>query len=110
MPNHFHGIIHLCGRGEDSPKWANKQVQFVLADASPAKEESMQFQSYAYGKNHWSLDPDLKIILQRNWPDLARHEAELVRFGELAGGRAYQVADYVDRQAPPELVMVDLDG
>jgi acyl-CoA dehydrogenase len=70
----------------------------------------MQFQSYAYGKNHWSLDPDLKIILQRNWPDLAQHEAELARFGELAGGRAYQVADYVDREAPPELVMVDLDG
>jgi acyl-CoA dehydrogenase len=70
----------------------------------------MQFQSYAYGKNHWSLDPDLKIVLQRNWPGLAQHEAELARFGELAGGRAYQVADYVDRQALPELVMVDLDG
>jgi acyl-CoA dehydrogenase len=70
----------------------------------------MQFQSYAYGKNHWSLDPDLKVILQRNWPDLARHEAELHRFGELAGGRAYQIADYVDRQAPPELVTMDLDG
>ncbi|MEJ2597473.1 MAG: acyl-CoA dehydrogenase family protein [Anaerolineales bacterium] len=70
----------------------------------------MQYQSYAYGKNHWSLDPDLKSVLQRNWPGLAGHEAELARFGELAGGRAYQIADYVDRQAPPELVMLDLDG
>jgi acyl-CoA dehydrogenase len=70
----------------------------------------MQFQSYAYGKNHWSLDPDLKVVLQHNWSDLAQHEAELARFGELAGGRAYQIADYVDREAPPELVMVDLDG
>jgi acyl-CoA dehydrogenase len=70
----------------------------------------MQFQSYAYGKNHWILDPDLKIVLERNWPDLNQHKAELARFGELAGGRAYEIADYVDRQAPPELVMVDLDG
>ena len=70
----------------------------------------MQFQSYAYGKNHWSLDPDLRVILQRNWPDLAKHEVELARFGELAGGRAYQIADYVDRAAPPELVTLDLDG
>jgi acyl-CoA dehydrogenase len=70
----------------------------------------MQFQSYAYGKNHWSLDSDLKVILGRNWPDLASHEAKLAGFGELAGGRAYEIADYVDREAPPELVTLDLDG
>jgi acyl-CoA dehydrogenase len=70
----------------------------------------MQFQSYAYGKNHWLLDPDLKPILQRLWPDLALHTDELEQFGALAGGRAYQIADWVDRAAPPELVMHDLDG
>ena len=70
----------------------------------------MEFQSYAYGKNHWLLEPDLKPILQCYWPDLDRHTDQLARFGELAGGRAYEVADYVDRTAAPELVMYDLDG
>jgi alkylation response protein AidB-like acyl-CoA dehydrogenase len=70
----------------------------------------MQFQSYAYGKNHWLLEPDLAPILQRLWPEFAQHQAELGRFGELAGGRAYQIADWVDRAAPPELVMHDLNG
>jgi acyl-CoA dehydrogenase len=31
----------------------------------------MNFQSYAYGKNHWLLEPDLKHILRRYWPGLA---------------------------------------
>jgi alkylation response protein AidB-like acyl-CoA dehydrogenase len=70
----------------------------------------MNFQSYAYGKNHWLLDPDLKFVLSRYWDDLPQHEDQLVSFGELAGGRAYQVADWVDRTALPELVMHDLDG
>ena len=70
----------------------------------------MNFQSYAYGKNHWLLDPDLKPILQYYWPEFPQHEAELAQFGALAGGRAYEVADWVDRTAPPELVMHDLDG
>lgn len=70
----------------------------------------MNFQSYAYGKNHWLLEPDLKVILQRYWPGVAEREAALEAFGALAGGRAYQVADWVDRAAPPELVMHDLDG
>jgi acyl-CoA dehydrogenase len=70
----------------------------------------MNFQSYAYGKNHWLLEPDLKHILRRYWAGFAGREPALVAFGELAGGRAYQVADWVDRAAPPELVMHDLDG
>jgi alkylation response protein AidB-like acyl-CoA dehydrogenase len=70
----------------------------------------MNFQSYAYGKNHWLLEPDLKHILRRYWPDYADREPALTAFGELAGGRAYLVADWVDRAAPPELVMHDLDG
>jgi len=70
----------------------------------------MNFQSYAYGKNHYLLDPDLKPILKRYWSDIDRHEHTLVEFGELAGGRAYEVADYVDHHAPPVLVMHDLDG
>jgi acyl-CoA dehydrogenase len=73
-------------------------------------EASMNFQSYAYGKNHWLLEPDLKHILQRYWPGFPEREPSLYAFGELAGGRAYQVVDWVDRAAPPELVMHDLNG
>lgn len=70
----------------------------------------MDFQSYAYGKNHWLLEPDLSSILRRYTPDLDSWEPDLRRFGEVAGGRAYEVADWVDREAPPELVAFDLDG
>jgi acyl-CoA dehydrogenase len=70
----------------------------------------MQFQSYAHGKNHWLLEPDLRAILTRYWSDLADFEETLTAFGEIAGGRAYEVADQVDRAAVPELVMHDLDG
>jgi len=70
----------------------------------------MEFQSYAYGKNHWVLEPDLKIILKHYWQDYTQHEDDLREFGALAGGRAYQIADWVDRTAPPELVMHDIDG
>lgn len=70
----------------------------------------MQQQSYAYGKNHWLLEPDLPHILKRYWAGFEQHQAELSAFGELAGGRAYEVADHVDRTANPELVSHDLDG
>lgn len=70
----------------------------------------MQFQSYAYSKNHYHLDPDLPHVLRHTWPEFQQHEASLAEFGRLAGGRAYLVADWVDRAAPPELVVHDLDG
>jgi acyl-CoA dehydrogenase len=70
----------------------------------------MKYQSYTYGKNHWLLEPDLKVILERYWGDLAAHEGELTEFGELAGGRAYEVADHVDHGGGPTLVAHDLDG
>lgn len=70
----------------------------------------MNFQSYTYGKNHWLLDMDLKTLLENYWVDFHKHEIELEAFGLLAGGRAYEVADWVDRTAPPEMVMHDLDG
>lgn len=66
--------------------------------------------SYAYGQNHWLLEPDLNHILERYWPEFKQYEHELADFGELAGGRAYEIADWVDRSATPELVMHDLDG
>jgi acyl-CoA dehydrogenase len=70
----------------------------------------MKFQSYAYGKNHWLLEPDLKHILPLYWQDYRSHKPGLLSFGELAGGRAYEIADQVDRLASPELVAHDLDG
>lgn len=70
----------------------------------------MEFQSYAYGKNHWALEPDLPHILRRYWPGFSGFEKQLHEFGALAGGRAYAVADTVDRAAAPELVTMDLDG
>lgn len=70
----------------------------------------MEFQSYAYGKNHYLLDADLHALLRSLWPEFPQHAAELEQFGELAGGRAYRIADWVDRAAWPELVMHDLDG
>lgn len=70
----------------------------------------MQFQSYAYGKNHWLLEPDLKPILQKYWGGYNQHEKELLEFGLLAGGKAYEIADYIDRTGRPQLVMHNLDG
>ncbi len=70
----------------------------------------MQYQSYAYGKNHWHLEPDLAHILNSYWPDLDKHRDEFAEFGVLVGSRVYDIADYVDHHAAPELVMHDLDG
>ena len=70
----------------------------------------MQHQSYAYGKNHWVLDPDLPALLRRYWKGWEAHQAELEGFGALAGGEAYRTADHVDKEAQPVLVMHDLGG
>jgi acyl-CoA dehydrogenase len=70
----------------------------------------MHHQSYAYGKNHWLADPDLRAILNHYWKDLSRHEKALETFGGAAGGPLYELGDYIDHQALPELVMFDLDG
>jgi alkylation response protein AidB-like acyl-CoA dehydrogenase len=70
----------------------------------------MEYQSYICGKNHWLLEPDLRPILSRYWPDLPKHESSLIEFGALAGGQAYEVAEHIDRGAMPILVMHDVDG
>ncbi len=80
------------------------------AIARPDRESAVEFQSYAYGKNHLELDPDLPHVLARCWPDFEGHRAELRSFGEVAGGRAYALADHIDHEARPVLVMHDLDG
>ena len=69
----------------------------------------MKHRSYIFGKNHWLLEPDLKVFLQRYWKSFSDHENEFVKFGELCGHRVLEVADRVDEH-PPKLVMHDLDG
>jgi alkylation response protein AidB-like acyl-CoA dehydrogenase len=70
----------------------------------------MQNQSYAYGKNHWTLEPDLPQMLGRYWNGWEAYQTELETFGALAGGQAYRLADHVDKEAQPVLVMHDLSG
>ena len=70
----------------------------------------MQFQSYAYGKNHYHCDDVLPAVLRLFWSQVGEREERLTRWGELVGGEAYRVGAHVDQEAPPVLVMHDLDG
>ncbi len=70
----------------------------------------MEFQSYAFRRNHFTLDHELRAALRHFWPGAADHESELEDWGRLLGGEAYEVGSHVDREAPPVLVMHDLDG
>ncbi len=65
---------------------------------------------YAYGLNHFLLDPDLPVVLEAYWPDWRAHEQTLRDFGALVGERGYRVPYLVDREGGPALVMHDLDG
>ncbi|NIS82671.1 MAG: acyl-CoA dehydrogenase [Anaerolineales bacterium] len=70
----------------------------------------MKFQSYAHGKNHWLIEPDLASVLSHYWPAIGDNQEAFRAFGTLVGGRAYEIAAHVDREARPEFVMHDLDG
>lgn len=81
-----------------------------MAARTGAKGTTVEFQSYAYGTNHWHNDPDLETVLARVWPDLPAHRTTLASFGALAGRDAYEVAYHVDHEARPVLIHHDLDG
>jgi len=49
----------------------------------------MDNQSYAYGKNHWQIDLDLRVLLSRYWKNWDLYWEELAVFGGLAGSDAY---------------------
>lgn len=70
----------------------------------------MQFQSYAYGRNHWQCDDVLPVVLRHYWSDLDAAHARITSWGELVGTHAYRVGAHVDQESPPVLVMHDLDG
>jgi len=66
--------------------------------------------SYAFGLNHFEIDPDLAHILQHYWPQYAEHRGELIRFGAFAGREVHEAGYHIDHDAPPVLVSHDLDG
>lgn len=70
----------------------------------------MEFQSYAYGQNHFNLDTDLQTVLGSYWNDFESHRDELAEWGVLMGSEVMEVGYHVDRGADPVLVMHDLDG
>jgi alkylation response protein AidB-like acyl-CoA dehydrogenase len=70
----------------------------------------MEHQSYIYGKNHWHLETDLKVILEKYWSEFPDHQEDLAEFGALIGSRAYEIGDLVDQYVRPILIMHDLDG
>ena len=70
----------------------------------------MNFQSYAYGLNHWEVDKDLQHVLGHYWKDVNRYAESLGDFGRLAGTEVYEAAYHIDHEAGPVLVMHDLDG
>jgi acyl-CoA dehydrogenase len=41
----------------------------------------MEHQSYAYGRNHFRLDPDLPTLLGRYWRGWEAYRGELEAFG-----------------------------
>lgn len=70
----------------------------------------MNFESYAYGRDHFRMDPDLEVVLKWSLGAEPDWNEALHAIGVIGGGRAYQVAAHVDREANPRLVMHDLDG
>ncbi len=66
--------------------------------------------SYAWGRNHWLIDPDLPNVLRHYWPQWESARAELEHYGALAGREVYEICHHVDHDSPPVLVQHDLDG
>lgn len=66
--------------------------------------------SYAFNKNHWTLDPDLPVVLEHFWADWEKARADFEHYGALAGREVYETCHHVDHDAPPELIQHDVDG
>ncbi len=66
--------------------------------------------SYAYGKNHYREDPELRASLAAFWREAGEAEEELTDWGAFMGREVYAAAYHIDRDAGPVLVMHDLDG
>ncbi len=70
----------------------------------------MHFESYAHGKDHFQMDPDLAAVLQWTEETSSGWDEKLHMVGKIGGGSAYLLAAHVDREAQPRLVMHDLNG
>lgn len=70
----------------------------------------MKFQSYAAGQNHFQTDSDLQAILDLYWPEWKRFQHDFLSFGEFVGNEVMEAAYHIDHDAPPTLIMHDLDG
>ena len=62
--------------------------------------------SHAYGRNHFSIDQPLQEMLRVHLGKLP----DLSRLGDFVGKDLYEVADYVDKFAHPELITWSVDG
>ena len=71
---------------------------------------SFEHISYAWGQNHWLLDPDLPHVLRHYWPGWDTAKADLKHYGAYAGREVYATCFHVDHDAPPVLIQHDLDG
>ncbi|MGH8162205.1 MAG: acyl-CoA dehydrogenase family protein [Gammaproteobacteria bacterium] len=71
---------------------------------------SLEHISYAWGKNHWTLDPDLPAVLAHFWPGWGAARSDLEHYGALAGREVYETCHHVDHDAPPVLVQYDVNG
>jgi acyl-CoA dehydrogenase len=72
------------------------------------KEARMAAILYSLGQDHYSLDLDLKAVLDTFSPGLPQEE--LSAFGKLVGEEVLEVAHHIDTLSPPRLQMHDLDG
>jgi len=70
----------------------------------------MENQSYLFGHNRFAIDQDLPVLLEHYWPGWKAARGRLDDIGRIAGTDALSVTWHVDRDAPPQLVMYDLDG
>lgn len=66
--------------------------------------------SYAWGRNHWHIDPDLGAVLRHYWPGWEAARGDLDHYGALAGREVYETCHHIDHESPPVLVHHDLDG
>lgn len=70
----------------------------------------MEGLSYLAGANLFELDGDLKTLLAHYDPGFKEREGEYRAFGERMGKEVLEILYHIDQDAPPALVMHDLDG
>lgn len=70
----------------------------------------MDHLSYAYGANHFDSDAEIKAVLRHFWAGHKEKWEALRQFGDLAGKEIYESVYHIDHDAPPVLVVHDLDG